>query len=116
MVNLYAEGQTTLSLRDAELVKLRSAMSDMQRQELPASLPEEILTQHPAIVSVEVANRRQVKRGGGEVLVPWILVTHLMQDSTDSAAVAALEQQLGAWLMLRLDTDTLSLDLEVKRL
>ena len=115
MVNLYAEGQTTLSLRDAELVKLRSAMSDMQRQELPASLPEEILTQHPAIVSVEVANRRQVKRGGGEVLVPWILVTHLMQDSTDSAAFAALEQQLGAWLMLRLDTDTLSLDLEVKR-
>ena len=110
MVNLYAEGQTALSLRDAELVKLRTAMADMQRQELPASLPAEILAQREDIVAVEVANRRHVERNGGELLVPWIHVIHAPQDSTDTSW--ALEQQLGAWLLLRLNTDTLTLEID----
>ena len=113
MVNLYAEGQTALSLRDAELVKLRTAMADMQRQELPASLPAEILAQHEDIVAVEVANRRHVERDGGELMVPWVHVTHAPQDSTDTSW--ALEQQLGAWLLLRLDTDTLTLEIDAVR-
>ena len=113
MVKLYAEGQTALSLRDAELVKLRTAMADMQRQELPASLPAEILAQHEDIVAVEVANRRHVERDGGELMVPWVHVSHAPQDSTDTAW--ALEQQLGAWLLLRLDTDTLTLEIDAAR-
>ena len=113
MVNLYAEGQTALSLRDAELVKLRTAMANMRQQELPASLPAEILAQHKDIVTVEVANRRHVERDGGELMVPWIHVTHAPQDSTDTSW--ALEQQLGAWLLLRLDTDTLALEVDAAR-
>ena len=41
-------------------------------------------------------------------MVPWVHVTHAPQDSTDTSW--ALEQQLGAWLLLRLDTDTLTLE------
>ena len=110
MVNLYAEGQTALSMRDAELVQLRTALSDMQKHELPASLPAEILTQHPDIVAVQVANRRHVNRDGTELRVPWVQVTHAPQDSSHTQM--ALEQQLGAWLLLRLDADTLALEIK----
>ena len=61
-------------------------------------------------MAVEVANRRHVERNGGEMLVPWIHVTQAPQDSTDTSS--AQEQQLGAWLLLRLNTDTLTLEID----
>lgn len=109
MVNLYAEGQTALSLRDAELVKLRTTLSEMEERDLPRSLPAEMLAQAPDIVGVEVANHRSLDRNGNELVVPWIDVRFAVQDSSDSMRTVALEQQLGAWLLLRLDVDTVAL-------
>ena len=111
MVNLYAEGQTALSLRDAELVKLRTELSNLKDQDLPASLPAEILAQAPDVTGVEVANRRFVGRDGLERVVPWVDVQMAPQDSLDSLRIVALEQQIGAWLLLRLDADTLALQI-----
>ena len=109
MVILYAEGQTALSLRDAELVKLRTTLSEMEERDLPRSLPAEMLAQAPDIVGVEVANHRSLDRNGNELVVPWIDVRFAVQDSSDSMRTVALEQQLGAWLLLRLDVDTVAL-------
>ena len=109
MVNLYAEGQTALSLRDAELVRLRTDLSQMEERDLPQSLPAEMLAQAPDIVGVEVANHRSLDRSGNEHVVPWIDVRFAAQDSLDSMRTVALEQQLGAWLLLRLDVDTVAL-------
>jgi hypothetical protein len=111
MVNLYAEGQTALSLRDAELVKLRTELSNLKDQDLPASLPAEILAQAPDVTGVEVANRRFVGRNGIKRVVPWVDVQMAPQDSLDSLRIVALEQQIGAWLLLRLDADTLALQI-----
>ena len=109
MVTLYAEGQTALSLRDAELVRLRTNLSEMEARDLPRSLPAEMLAQAPDIVGVEVANHRSLDRSGNEQIVPWIDVRFAVQDSLDSMRTLALEQQLGAWLLLRLDVDTVAL-------
>ena len=64
MVNLYAEGQTALSLRDAELVRLRSELAALKDQDLPNSLAAEILAQAPDIASVEVAHRKRLNQAG----------------------------------------------------
>lgn len=109
MVNLYAEGQTALSLRDAELVRLRSELAALKDQDLPNSLAAEILAQAPDIASVEVAHRKRLNQAGVTSLVPWIDVQMALKDSTDSVRMVEVEQQLGAWLLLRLETDTLSL-------
>ena len=109
MVNLYAEGQTALSLRDAELVRLRTTLSDMEARDLPHSLPAEVLAQAADVVAVEVANHTTLDRSGHERVVPWIDVRFASQDSLDSTRTVELEQQLGAWLLLRLDADTVAL-------
>ena len=109
MVNLYAEGQTALSLRDAELVRLRTTLSDMEARDLPRSLPAEVLAQAADVVAVEVANHTTLDRSGHERVVPWIDVRFASQDSLDSTRTVELEQQLGAWLLLRLDADTVAL-------
>ena len=109
MVNLYAEGQTALSLRDAELVRLRTTLSDMEARDLPRSLPAEVLAQASDVVAVEVANHTTLDRSGQERVVPWIDVRFASQDSLDSTRTVELEQQLGAWLLLRLDADTVAL-------
>ena len=109
MVNLYAEGQTALSLRDAELVRLRSELAALKDQDLPNSLAAEILAQAPDIASVEVAHRKCLNQAGVTSLVPWVDVHMALKDGTDSVRMVDLEQQLGAWLLLRLETDTLSL-------
>ena len=110
MVNLYAEGQTALSLRDAELVRLRSELAALKDQDLPNSLAAEILAQAPDIASVEVAHRKRLNQAGVTSLVPWVDVHMSLKDSTDSVRMVEVEQQLGAWLLLRLETDTLSLN------
>ena len=43
------------------------------------------------------------------VSFPWIDVRFASQDSLDSTRTVELEQQLGAWLLLRLDADTVAL-------
>ncbi|MDA0941088.1 MAG: hypothetical protein O2990_08805, partial [Bacteroidetes bacterium] len=114
MVNLYAEGQTALSLRDAELVKLRTELSNLKDRDLPSSLASEILAQAPDVSGVEVANRRFVGRDGLERVVPWVDVQVAVQDSLDSLRMVALEQQIGAWLLLRLDADSVALQIREK--
>jgi len=114
MVNLYAEGQTALSMRDAELVQLRTELANLKDQDLPGSLPAEILAQAPEVTGVEVANRRFVGRDGVERVVPWVDVQVTARDSLDSLRMVGLEQQLGAWLLLRLDTDTIALQIRQK--
>ena len=114
MVNLYAEGQTALSMRDAELVQLRTELNNLQGRDLPRSLPAEILAQAPEVTGVEVANRRFVGRDGIERVVPWVDVQFAAQDSLDSLRFVGLEQQLGAWLLLRLDADTVALQIREK--
>ena len=114
MVNLYAEGQTALSMRDAELVQLRTELANLKDQDLPGSLPAEILAQAPEVTGVEVANRRFVGRDGVERVVPWVDVQVTAQDSLDSLRMVGLEQQLGAWVLLRLDTDTIALQIRQK--
>ena len=109
MVNLYAEGQTALSLRDAELVRLRTELSNLERRDLPLSLPAEILTQSKDITAVEIANHRSLGRIGEENVVPWVEVWFSSSDSSSLQRKMELEQQLGAWLMLRLDVDSLTL-------
>jgi uncharacterized hydrophobic protein (TIGR00271 family) len=114
MVNLYAEGQTALSLRDAELVQLRTELSNLKDRDLPSSLASEILAQAPDVSGVEVANRRFVGRDGLERVVPWVDVQVAVQDSLDSLRMVALEQQIGAWLLLRLDADSVALQIREK--
>ena len=109
MVNLYAEGQTALSLRDAELVRLRTELSNLERRDLPLSLPAEILTQSRDITAVEIANHRSLGRIGEENVVPWVEVWFSSSDSSSLQRKMELEQQLGAWLLLRLDVDSLTL-------
>ena len=114
MVKLYAEGQTALSMRDAELVSLRAELNNLKDRDLPNLLPEEILAQAPEVVGVEVANRRFVGRGGESLTVPWVDVTLAASDSIDSLRIVGLEQQLGAWLLLRLDADSVALEVREK--
>jgi uncharacterized hydrophobic protein (TIGR00271 family) len=112
MVNLYAEGQTALSMRDAELVSLRSELANLKGQDLPNTLPAEILVQAPEVRSVSVANRRILGRQGKERVVPWVDVELALADSVDSTRMEALEQQLEAWLLLRLEADSVVLDIQ----
>lgn len=114
MVNLYAEGQTALSMRDAELVQLRTELNNLQGRDLPRSLPAEILAQAPEVTGVEVASRRFVGRDGMERVVPWVDVQLAAQESLDSLRFVGLEQQLGAWLLLRLDADTVAFHIREK--
>ena len=109
MVNLYAEGQTALSMRDAEVIKLRTELSALKNQDLPGTLAAEILAQARDVQGVEVANRRFLGRDGLERVVPWIDVQLAAQDSIDTLRVVELEQQLGAWLLLRLNAYSVSL-------
>lgn len=109
MVNLYAEGQTALSLRDAELVTLRGELSVLQEKGLPESLAAEILAQAPEVAKVEVANKQWTTREGASEAVPWVDVVVHEADSVGQARLESLEQQLGAWLLLRLNTDSVQL-------
>lgn len=113
MVNLYAEGQTALSRRDNELMNLRSELAELKRRDLPANLAREILAQVQDAEHVEVAHRRSTSRDGSTKSVPWVRVTlpgAAAEDSTSRARVEALEHQLWTWLLLRLETDTVALE------
>ena len=48
-------------------------------------------------------------RLGEEDVVPWVEVWFSSSDSSSLQRKMELEQQLGAWLLLRLDVDSLTL-------
>jgi uncharacterized hydrophobic protein (TIGR00271 family) len=111
MVNLYAEGQTALSRRDNELSSLRGELAALKGGQLPPSLAAEIMAQIPEVEAVEVGKHLRSRRNGSGSAMPWVRVELNVPDSVLGDRKSAVEQQLWSWLLLRLEVDSMHLDL-----
>ncbi|MDA0945889.1 MAG: hypothetical protein O2791_02480, partial [Bacteroidetes bacterium] len=78
---------------------------------LPPSLAAEIMAQIPEVEAVEVGKHLRSRRNGSGSAMPWVRVELNVPDSALGARKIAVEQQLRSWLLLRLDVDSMHLDL-----
>lgn len=107
LVDLYSAGRTELADRDAEIRRLGNELSAtrnaLEGQLLPASLPGEVLLQHPGIEAVRTGMVLEQGRGGTAAQpVPWVDIDW----SGDSTPEAAPDRaRIDAWLRLRLGRD-----------
>lgn len=103
LINLYSEGQESLSSKDAEIRELRTELLQkttlLDRLQLPSSLGAEIEMQHGAIQSARMGIMQS-----SSGLTPMPHVEILWGDSLDTLSWTAADQQrVEAWLRLRLN-------------